>query len=165
MSNVIIGIIGAMMVIGLALASATYFGPRVTQTHNQGDAQLAIEAVSSAANAIRVRDLEKSSVFQSGTDLSSLNPDYLPEAPRNPFGGPAPMALNATGDTTGVAHFVALKLAGLRASKICDEISRQTGGPVPAPAGAMSYQIGCVGISTTMSPNLLAGDYIAYARL
>src|SRR3546814_21011510 len=77
MSNVIIGIIGVILFIGLALAGATYFGPRVTQSTSQAQAGVVMSELVSISNAVKVRDQERQMATTGGFDLDFLAPDYL----------------------------------------------------------------------------------------
>ena len=59
MSNVLIGIIGVILFIGLALAGALFLGPRFQESTNNSRASAAVQAVAqvaSAANMYRVQE-------------------------------------------------------------------------------------------------------------
>jgi type II secretory pathway pseudopilin PulG len=133
MSNVLIGIIGVILFIGLALAGALFLGPRFQESTNNSKASAAVQAVSqvaSAANMYRVQegksDFTLSSTPVTATDLVSNN--YLKSIPSNPAGTAIP--------SLGTAGFVTMDLA-TNAKSICDAINKQTGASatLTAPTG------------------------------
>src|SRR3546814_16266800 len=99
MSNVIIGIIGVILFIGLALAGATYFGPRVTQSTSQAQAGVVMSELVSISNAVKVPDQERQMATTGGFDLDFLAPDYLGDVPLHPSDGPAPILLDVNGNS------------------------------------------------------------------
>lgn len=166
MSNVIIGIIGVILFIGLALAGASFFGPRVSQSTAQAQAGVVMSELVGISNAVKVRDREREISTTGSLDISFLAPDYLGEAPSNPTGGPDPLLLDDVGGTGGIASVVALKVDGSRAGHVCNEISRQGGGPSGAPVLAnpnASFPIGCFRSSRDVTAQIRKNDYIAYA--
>jgi hypothetical protein len=166
MSNVIIGIIGVILFIGLALAGASSFGPRVSQSNAQAQAILVLEKLVSVSNAVKVRDSEREMSTRGGFDVGFLVPDYLGEPPLNPTGGPGPMLLDSAGGTTGIAAWSAIKVGGSRASIICNEISRHGGGPGVAQLrmnANPALPVGCFRIDRDISAEIRKDDYIAYA--
>ena len=58
MSSVLIGIIGVILFIGLALAGALFLGPRFQESSNTSKAAAATQAVQLVANAISLRNAD-----------------------------------------------------------------------------------------------------------
>ena len=166
MSNVIIGIIGVILFIGLALAGATYFGPRVTQSTSQAQAGQVMSQLVAISNAVKVRDQERQMATTGGFNLDYLAPDYLGDAPSNPTEGPAPFLLDSSGSAGGIASIAGIKVSGNRSVAICNEISRLGGGPSTAQLrlnANLALPIGCFRIDRDLSPQVRKDDYIAYA--
>lgn len=166
MSNVIIGIIGVILFIGLALAGATYFGPRVSQSTAQAQAGMVMSELVEISNAVKVRDQERQIATTGGFDIDFLAPDYVGDVPSNPTEGPAPFLLDADGNTAGIAAIAALKVSGNRSAAICNEISRLGGGPAAAALrlnANSAYPIGCFRIDRNLSAQIRKDDYIAFA--
>ena len=59
MSNVLIGIIGVILFIGLALAGALFLGPRFQQSTNNSKASASVQAVSQVGNAANMANVQK----------------------------------------------------------------------------------------------------------
>ena len=87
MSNVLIGIIGVILFIGLALAGALFLGPRFQQSVAQSKASAISGQVSQVASAIALRGLNtgtvQTSYQQTVTDVASEG--YLKSVPVNVF--------------------------------------------------------------------------------
>jgi type II secretory pathway pseudopilin PulG len=125
MSNVLIGIIGVILFIGLALAGALFLGPRFQESTNNSRASAAIQAVAQVANAAnmyRVQEgktdytLVKGAANTVTTDL--VVAQYLKSVPSNPAGGADPSLA-----TTG---FVTIDLV-TNGAAVCDAINKQSG--------------------------------------
>jgi hypothetical protein len=128
-SNVLIGIIGVILFIGLALAGALFLGPRFQESSNSSKAAASIQAVSQLAAAGNLYRI------QEGRDYDSWSPTglvgtYLKSAPSNPtsIDAPAPDYADAGGDRTSnvVARMAVMRVSG-NATEICDTIAKQTG--------------------------------------
>ena len=122
MSNVLIGIIGVILFIGLALAGALFLGPRFQESTNNSRASAAVQAVSqvsSAANMYRVQE------GRGAADVTTLQTSgYLKSVPSNPTGGTAPALTGTANDTVG--RYATMVLAGNSAA-ICEAINKQSG--------------------------------------
>jgi type II secretory pathway pseudopilin PulG len=156
MSNVLIGIIGVILFIGLALAGALFLGPRFQESTNNSRASAAVQAVSQVANAANMyrvqegrTDYTLDATAVPATDLVSNN--YLKSIPGNPTGGTAPSLA-----TTG---YVTMTLATNDAA-VCAAINKQSGitTNIIAPAGTQ----GCYSGGTTTAP---AAPYVAFAAI
>lgn len=128
MSNVLIGIIGVILFIGLALAGALFLGDRFTQTRNTSMGAATIQAVDQVGNAINLYNVDGGARMQAGTSASILAPSFLKTLPGNPTGGGAHQILTANAAASGDdARLVVMKLAGA-SLEVCKAISRQTTG-------------------------------------
>ncbi len=177
MSNVLIGIIGVILFIGLALAGALFLGPRFQQSTANSKAAAIIQSlqqIQSAENLYRLN--EGRSIVSGGSGealLSTLRAGgYLRAKPVNPF---APDAADADvvyhgGDSnaaqTGSPMVMAFTFlpTGQMAHDACFAIERQMGNPTP------EAQVDAVGTSFTeryqnaRRPGCIkySGGFIAY---
>ena len=126
MSNVLIGIIGVILFIGLALAGALFLGPRFQESTNNSRASAAVQAVSqvaSAANMYRVQEGTAPTAVGAAGDASTattlMGRGYLKSVPSNPSGTALP-SLSAT------PGFVTMVLAD-NAEAVCAAINKQSG--------------------------------------
>ena len=137
MSNVLIGIIGVILFIGLALAGALFLGPRFQESTNNSRASAAVQAVSQIANAANMYQVQEGKVAPAiGTSSDTSTSDtlvgkgYLKSVPSNPTDASKTAVMDATTDKR-----VTMELGG-NASSICDAIAKQTSGASSAPAKA-----------------------------
>jgi len=83
-SNVLIGIIGVILFIGLALAGALFLGPRFQQSTNNAKASAAIQAVSQVAQAAAMYRVSEGKTLSTVENSSVLkNTGYLKQVPVN----------------------------------------------------------------------------------
>ena len=154
MSNVLIGIIGVILFIGLALAGALFLGPRFQESTNNSRASAAVQAVAqvaSAANMYRVQE------GRGSLDVSELITDgYLKSAPANPTSGGLPAVMTGDRDTI-TGRYVVMEL-GDNGAAICDAINKQSGvettpefsdGAVDSTAGTQGCFVDSVGTPTS----------------
>lgn len=169
MSNVIIGIVGVILFIGLAIAGASFLGPRFVESTAKSKASAVMQANATIAGAVQVRDRELQVSTPSDAVLEDiLHPNYIGEMPRNPAGGAAPILVDASGAQSGPASFVIMEVAGTNADEICNAISRQGGGPAVAPrltSADIGRPVGCFRITNDVSGQIRSGDFIAYATI
>lgn len=142
MSNVLIGIIGVILFIGLALAGALFLGPRFQEaTINSKTAAVeqSLSQVTHAANLYRV---------QEGTDLLASNyssnvqtlkdAGYLKTVVGSPLNGSAIFTVDASGGGAAVpinhAYLALGPSTDTVARAICIQIERQAGSPDPVAA-------------------------------
>jgi hypothetical protein len=171
MSNVLIGIIGVILFIGLALAGALFLGPRFQESTNNSKASAAVQAVSqvaSAANMYRVQ--EGKSVVSNDTLAVLTAASYLKSAPSNPAGTVEASFISAAGTAAAGADaaMVVMPLA-TNADAICNAISKQTNSVDTAPtvaaaAGLPTNPTGCFKTSAVVGA-LATGTNYAYARI
>jgi hypothetical protein len=84
MSNVLIGIIGVILFIGLALAGALFLGPRFQSASNDAKAAAMMQAVSQLVHARTLWTLENGQPYAGNP--AGLTPQYLKSVPVNPSG-------------------------------------------------------------------------------
>jgi hypothetical protein len=188
MSNVLIGIIGVILFIGLALAGALFLGPRFQESTSNSDAAAVMSSLKQAADAAEMWRVQEGKQYVPATDTSFLAPGYLKRRLANPapaakteatdyfftlkfdnnmhqYDGPEPMY---------AAKYVTAVLGAesdTRARAACQAISRTygvatipdyrtNGDPQPAsPSGCIiSYSLR----STETDPY---GTYVAYQRI
>ena len=101
MSNVLIGIIGVILFIGLALAGALFLGPRFQESTQNSQAASVMSSLRQASDAAELRMLDLGVSTTPSTHVSFLtNGGYLKAAPSNP----APAAQGSTAHRYSI-HF------------------------------------------------------------
>lgn len=146
MSNVLIGIIGVILFIGLALAGALFLGPRFQESSSSAEAAASVSAIQQVVSAIElIRTENGTSIIRNGS-LANLPSGYLKTPVSNPSraGRRNPDSylhsihfnndvLNDAGDEggTGVARYVMMSIGSDASAKAtCMAIARQFGDPV-----------------------------------
>jgi hypothetical protein len=164
MSNVLIGIVGVILFIAMALAGAVFFGPLMTGSVDEGRASGTSQVLSATAIAVTQRNRDLETRTPSGSSVV-LAPDYLDKTPQNPVNGEAVYLLDANAGGTGPAAFVATKMPSDRV-RMCEYLSRAGGGSVPvSTANTIPIQrMGCIRMGATVGP-YVAGDYVGFARI
>ena len=178
MSNVLIGIIGVILFIGLALAGALFLGERFAQSRNTSVASSTVQAVAQISNGINLYNAENGVAMMASTDPTVLTDPaakYLKSIPGNPTGGSAAVILSDVASATNTlpGRLVVMKLAGATAD-VCKAISRQTtsgldtvgqNGFVEAASAAEMPRgpAGCFMVKTAFGA-LDANGYYAFAR-
>lgn len=159
MSNVIIGIIGVVLFIGLALAGALFLGPRFQESTNNSRAAASVQAVSQISSAANMYNVQEGRL---APDVLTLDTDqYLKSVPANPTdGGTAPAMVDADGVAANGNEVVQMVLGGNDAA-ICEAIQKQTAGtdvidPTLGATAASQGPVGCFGADET---------YTAFARI
>jgi len=85
MSNVLIGIIGVILFIGLALAGALFLGPRFQESTNNSKAARIVsdmQQITAAVNLNRLNEGRTLSAKDYTTNVASLVPAYMKAEPR-----------------------------------------------------------------------------------
>jgi hypothetical protein len=187
MSNVLIGIIGVILFIGLALAGALFLGPRFSQVTTSNTASQLMTGMKQVSDAADMRKIDLGKAYTPSTTPEFLMPLYLKAIPKSP----APLAKASPGDyrwaiqfnnnlyadgfaePTRAASYVMAVLGPKsddKARAICQEIVKLHGGsqiqdvtgegftPRPGPS------TGCV-ITNGDSAIFAAAQYVAYIRL
>lgn len=131
MSNVILGIIGLALFIGLALAGATYLGAGITDAKIQSGSVITIQSGQQAATAATLyRMRQRTSIPVGSTSMSALvSAGILKTMPTNPVSpGNAPIAVGPTGTTQGKPTFITMSLGQTSyARDVCIEIEASSG--------------------------------------
>jgi len=154
MSNVLIGIIGVILFIGLALAGALFLGPRFQDATINSRAASEMQHVAQYANAIAMFQLQEGEKY-SDSKKARLIPAYLKEEPITPGG----IVQSGYDQVNG---FVLMMLAGKTSDvnrRICESIQRtKTGSPtIPVVATAADLSDGgCM---------LLGDSYAVYQKV
>ena len=154
MSNVLIGIIGVILFIGLALAGALFLGPRFQESTNNSRASASVQAVSQIASAANMFEVQEGRIASAISDPTAgadalVQRGYLKSVPQNPTGTDAAVLVPGS--------LVTMEL-GNNAQKVCEAVAKQTGGTILADqaAAAAGAPSGCFGSGT---------DYSVYARI
>jgi len=146
MSNVLIGIIGVILFIGLALAGALFLGPRFQESQNASKAAAAVQGMAQIASAVQLWQLDRGQKYPSGPADELVSSGFLKSRPANaiPTGGLFDTR-SKEGTYVGDAYVV---IAGLvrdeQTTKICAEINRQINGSPTIPStDGPTGQSGC----------------------
>jgi len=85
MSNVLIGIIGVILFIGLALAGALFLGPRFQEATNTSKASAYVSQGKQIADAMQMYRVQEGTVVPINTPIDSLVGTYLKSVPTGWF--------------------------------------------------------------------------------
>lgn len=77
MANVLLGIVGIVLFVGLSLAGASYFGPLTSDAMTEARASGLIQTLSTTAKAVNVRNREQETMTSVSANTSELAPDFL----------------------------------------------------------------------------------------
>ena len=166
MANVLIGIVGVILFIGLALAGASFFGPVLNDSVVEARASGLVQSLSTVAKAVSVRNRELETLTPGSSNSNVLVPDYLSDLPTNPINGQPLMLVTDAGSVTGgMARIVASRLTSTDAA-LCGYVNGQGGGGTTVPVvSTMPIQsIGCARAGSTLG-TFAAGDYFAYMTI
>lgn len=169
MSNVLIGIVGVILFIGLALAGASFFGPTVGSSIQDARSMSAMKVLGSTAVAVQLRNRELETLTPAAPTAASLAPDYLDEVPTNPVNGNPIMLITYGALTSGApAALVVTKLAPtVDQIRICEFANRSAGGPVPVRSysdAIPAQRSGCAQAGINYGP-FLANDYVMFHKI
>jgi len=130
MSNVLIGIIGVILFIGLALAGALFLGPRFQESTNNSRASAVIQRIAQTANAANMHDtLEGSRIPGDTAGITMLvSKGYMKSPPPTDTTVNRIIPINASGGVTGDPAYIIADLSGDNARAVCEAIERQSGG-------------------------------------
>jgi type II secretory pathway pseudopilin PulG len=168
MSNVLIGIIGVILFIGLALAGALFLGPRFQEATNASRASAMVQSVSQIASALDLRALNAGQSI--GDVQREMLPDdvlvtegYLKSMPVNPYGMRIALFYDpTTSDPASVpgnrAYFVEMFMpTDAKSASVCSTAQLQTSGSTTVPDTRPRSRTGCF-----KDPN---GNFRIFARL
>jgi len=190
MSNVLIGIIGVILFIGLALAGALFLGPRFQQATSNSDAAAVMTSIKQAIDGAEMWRIQEGRTYIPSTNTAFLTPGYLKSVPVNP--APAARGTTAPSPYFWSVHFdnnihlydapeqqyaakFAIAVIGAKedtkARDICEAISRTYGTPTipdfstnsdPQPTA----QAGCfLGYRLASTDAEASAAYVAYQKL
>lgn len=181
MSNVIIGIIGVILFIGLAIASATYLGSGVTDAKSTIATASIINSGEQTASAVKVYKIRTKQNMPNGLDTISrlMTANLMKAVPSNPLAvGYTPFTADASGAFgSDRPSWVLMSLGQSELSmKACIEIERSLGNAdrldpatmsttisFASRAGARPGRPGCHRNATAYGGSGgAAGDYLAY---
>ncbi len=188
MSNVLIGIIGVILFIGLALAGALFLGPRFQESTNNAKAAAVAQSVSQIAHAANLYAANEGSSYISSTSENSgvdglIAGKYIKSRPTNPvvsrmgvqYGG---IVLSGSGVFAGRGEYAVMPLSDGEpgedsdAVRVCRAIAQQNGQAVPADGSApkaatpqdVGRNVGCMR-ATALWGVIAADRIIAFARI
>ncbi len=178
MSNVLIGIIGVILFIGLALAGALFLGPRFQESTNNSKAAAIIQSASQIGNAVNMYQVQNGASVETPAQLQSGG--FLKTVPTNPLSSVSYHILDLDGRMQSNAITLPFKPAwvvttiGLNAG-VCEAIERQNGNLAPTAAfpTAMSSWVNTTAIRKTTGcykndsalPGGASGDFLVYSRI
>jgi hypothetical protein len=169
MSNVLIGIIGVILFIGLALAGALFLGPRFQESTNNSRASAIIQRISQTANAANMFEVQEGSrIAGDAAGITTLvTKGYMKSPPPTDQTVNRIIPINASGGVTGDPAFIIADLTGTNAKAVCEAIETQSGGtaanvgetPTEWPNKSKRQQ-GCY-----YNGPVGSGAYLAYVRI
>jgi type II secretory pathway pseudopilin PulG len=131
MSNVLIGIIGVILFIGLALAGALFLGPRFQESANTSKASAISSSIAQVAQAVEMYRLQEGSEAAPSTTLAAIVPGYLKTMPSTGGIGTANWyALDDDGDPAGKPRWILLSVVDDgtgRAKSACAAVAKNAG--------------------------------------
>lgn len=161
MSNVLIGIIGVILFIGLALAGALFLGPRFQQTTANSKAAAVMSQIKQVSDAMNLEALDNGGLPQTCRNLEYLAPRYLKNIPITPITGKEgdffysvqmntdPFAENSPtmASCVGKPELVIMEIGpedDQPSKDICQVIADQYSGGVVSTQGSTPKASGCV---------------------
>ena len=125
MSNVLIGIIGVILFIGLALAGALILGSDFLDSSAASKGAAYVSQAQQVSNAVVMYEMKTGTYAPTTTDLSFLAPRFLKTVP-------AGYRITRTDPTPGSEGAVVIEINDdSTTSSICEQIQRQTGQLAP----------------------------------
>ncbi|WP_292627005.1 hypothetical protein [Novosphingobium sp. 17-62-19] len=183
MVNVLVGIIGVLLFIALALAGAAFIGPRFMQAMANSKAMSVTQMTSQITMALSLRRGDEGVPVVARTQLMSLVPKgYLKTLPLNPFIGEGgfPFRVLYSGDVESSLYYADIVFGSLGHGNemlhVCQSINRQANRGDDVPQMALEagtnvtamvkeplgcFQVHSAGIYGEANP----GDYVVYSRI
>lgn len=164
MSNVLIGIIGVILFIGLALAGALFLGPRFQEATSSSRASAIVQSMAQVASAANMYRAQEGTPAINGTlDTELVAKGYLKSRP-NPTNG------LDTYTGLGVGYVAEVSYYGLtesNAAQICAAINRQMNGSDAVPDAATPNSAlvgGCIHLTAAWAGKA-SGTYLAFDKI
>lgn len=139
MSNVLLGIIGVVLFIGLALAGALYLGQRFQDAANDSRASADVQAITQVTHAIGLYRVAEGTAYDPSGYPANLVPAYLRSEPALPNGNAVTFR---TVEVDGEYVLLATSKLTANARETCGAISRQSLGD-PTPPTVPTGPAGC----------------------
>ena len=134
MSNVLIGIIGVILFIGLALAGASFLGEKFMSSENSTTATKTISDMQQISAAINMRRLKTGNdliASNYATNLQSLTPRFLKSMPTVPMSNATYQTVDRNGGRNNLpVHHIKANLGDNtdgEVTSVCREIEAQRG--------------------------------------
>jgi hypothetical protein len=144
-SNVLIGIIGVILFIGLALAGALFLGPRFQESTNNSKASAMVQSVSQVAHAANLYEVQEGRKVPDGSP-TLLAPGYIKSIPTNSDW----VSGLEIGSATSFRVVFAPMGSSTAMQNVCKAINRQTNGSENVPdIGGADELVGTVGCYVT----------------
>ena len=183
MINVLVGIIGVLLFIALALIGASFLGPRFSQAMVNSKAMSVTQMTSQITMALSMRRGDEGVPLVARSQLVALVPrGYLKSLPMNPFLGEGgfPFRVLYSGDLESSLYYADVVLGtlghGEEMLQVCRSVNRQAGvgedvpqmrledgtsvvSMIKRPLGC--FQVHSMGIYGEANP----GDYVVYSRI
>lgn len=147
MSQILLGLIGVIIFIGLALAASVLFGDQFRSASTNSRASSVTQAASQIANAASLSNLQQGTALLAAADLSTtlVANNFLQAVPANPVSGGSAFTVRqrsnaATTNNTGTADVVLASIGtgndSSTAGSICRQIENQMGNTNAIPSAA-----------------------------
>lgn len=186
LSNVLIGIVGVVLFMGLAIGSAVFLGPKFEEAQAQSLASNAVQSVTTVASAVTNFHMSTGYTYGAGLENAQkiVTAGVLRSVPANPVvaanlpqiagsNGLDYTASPAAQRTTWSPKYVFMSIGN--DVEVCTQVMRMLGyygytvaydpSNVMAPATAGDqYIAGCFRTNTAMT-NIAANDYVVFARI
>ena len=174
MANVLIGIIGVILFIGLALSTVIYIGQQFALASASSSASALSQATSQVVEAANMANLQTGVPTAVGSDITPLliTPNYLRAMPVNPVVyGNNPMLMTSAGVfSSGYAQVAVMDIGS--ADLVCVRIGTQTGQlgqGATTPATGTSFPTfpssGCMKATAGAGPGLTVGHDYAFSQI
>jgi len=172
MSNVLIGIIGVILFIGLALAGALFLGPRFQDSSTDSKAAAVTQQLKQVADAASLYTIQEGKLPPTESDgiPALVDMGYLKTTPSNPITGQRYVVSGSPSDGINRAKIIYTFIGEDDiARKVCLMIQKQSGGPTSEvenpeyPQFVTHRQRGCYA-NRTYSPGMIF-RYMAYQTI
>ena len=166
-SNVLIGIIGVILFIGLALAGALFLGPRFQEATNNSKASAVSTSLVQMAQAAQMYNLSEGRSYPGSDTTELVSKGYLKSVPQGGLGYNFRTS-ELGGGAPGVS-VVGWAADSVEGRAICTAIARQTGMTMPSSGPPQGHalptiQTGCFQTDEQMN-DVPSGVYIAYSKV
>lgn len=169
MSNVIIGILSIVIMVGLALVGTSYFGDETTRASRDAQATTYLSRLATIASATKIYNRDAFPPAPATTSLAFLS-DVGVDTRTLP-NGQSVRLLGAGGSVSGTARFVAVSLGSseIDGGRMCSSLlglMSVSGSRTPASSSTWPTgdSRGCFRASAAIGP-YASGEYIAYVGI